>query len=269
MNREKNSMRWPELPSGGFSGRVAVVTGGAQGIGAACVHALLAQGARVACLDRDVAGFSAVPDPDLRLYPIDVTDARQVHETFSQIACDLGPPSLLVNNAGIVVYGTVTETSEEDWTRVLATNLTGVFLCSRAALGSMQQLGSGAIVNVASVQSMVSQARVAAYTASKSAILGLTRSIAIDYAPAIRCNAVCPGSIDTPMLQRALADDAEALQECIETHLAGRIGTPEEVASLVVYLLSDYAGFITGQAVRIDGGIGLAIGPTPRGTGVR
>ena len=123
-------------------------------------------------------------------------------------------------------------------------------------------------MNLSSVQAFVSQNNVAAYTTSKSAILGLTRSIAVDYAPRIRCVAVCPGTVDTPMLREAIKlspDPMEVLDECNQMHPVKRIGTPEEVADLIVFLASDKAGFITGQPIRVDGGLGLSIGGSKRG----
>ena len=120
----------------------------------------------------------------------------------------------------------------------------------------------GVIINVASVQAFVSQPKVAAYTTAKTAILGLTRSIAVDYSPLVRCVAVCPGTIDTPMLRDAIAlsDDPNAvMQECVDMHLSKRVGTAEEVAELILYLCDDRASFITGQAIRIDGGLGVTI----------
>ena len=253
-----------------FYNRVAVVTGGAKGIGAACVRALVQANARVAVLDVGEEGGSKLVaglGNKARFFQTDVSQSRAVEAAFEAIRAEMGAPTLLVNNAGIQHYGTVTETSEEEWDRVMGVNLKSLFLCSRAALPFMLDSGRGAIVNMASVQSFVSQARVAPYTTSKTAILGLTRSIAIDYAPHVRCNAVCPGSIDTPMLRDAVAlspDPDAVLQECRTGNLLGRIGTPEEIADLVLYLLSDKSAFITGQAVRIDGGLGLETGGSKR-----
>ena len=122
--------------------------------------------------------------------------------------------------------------------------------------------GSGVVINVASVQAFLSQQKVAAYTTAKSALLGLTRSIAVDYSPTIRCVAVCPGTIDTPMLRDAIAlspNPDAVMQECIDMHLLKRIGSPQEVAELILFLCSDKASFITGQAIRIDGGLGITI----------
>jgi NAD(P)-dependent dehydrogenase (short-subunit alcohol dehydrogenase family) len=250
--------------------RVAVVTGGVKGIGAACVRALVQADARVAILDVDEEGAAALTDElgdKARFFKTDVSQGRAVDSAFEAIRTEMGAPTLLVNNAGIQHYGTVTETSEEEWDRVLGINLKSLFLCSKGALPFMLDSGRGAIVNMASVQSFVSQARVAPYTTSKTAILGLTRSIAIDYAPHVRCNAVCPGSIDTPMLRDAVAlspDPDVVLEECQTGNPLGRIGRPEEIADLVLYLLSDKAAFITGQAIRIDGGLGLETGGSKR-----
>lgn len=253
-----------------FYNRVAVVTGGVKGIGDACVRALVEANARVAVLDVDEdAGrqLCAELGDAARFFATDVSQGGAVERAFEAIQAHMGAPTLLVNNAGIQHYGTVTETSEEEWDRVLGINLKSLFLCSKAALPFMLERGGGAIVNMASVQSFVSQARVAPYTTSKTAILGLTRSIAIDYAPRVRCNAVCPGSIDTPMLRNAVAlspDPGAVLEECRAGNPLGRIGTPAEIADLVLYLLSDKAAFITGQAIRIDGGLGLETGGSRR-----
>ena len=148
----------------------------------------------------------------------------------------------------------------------MAVNLHGPFYCSHAAIPHLQKNG-GVIVNVASVQSCISQNLVAAYTTSKTALLGLTRSIAVDYAPDIRCVAVCPGTVDTPMLRDAVAqspDPDAVLRECEEMHPLKRIAQPQEVADLILFLAGDSAAFITGQAFRIDGGLGIAAGGSKR-----
>jgi len=145
---------------------------------------------------------------------------------------------------------------------VMNVNLKSYFLCSKYFIPYIQKGGKGVIINMASVQAFVSQQNVAAYTTAKTAILGLTRSIAIDYAPNIRCIAVCPGTIDTPMVRASFElspDPAAVLQECIDMHPLGRIGTPQEVAEVVKFMCDDKAGFITGQAIRVDGGLGITI----------
>ena len=251
--------------------RVAVITGAAQGIGAATAALFLEQGTRVARLDKlPEAKANPLPNDESHLYvQCDVSRADQVGQAFEHVENRFGHLDVLVNNAGIQHYGTVLETSEEAWDRVMAVNLKGAFLCARQALRAMTRQGLGVVVNVASVQGMVSQARVAAYATSKTALLGLTRSIAIDYAPGIRCVAVCPGSVDTPMLRWGVEqahDPVAIMQECRDMHLLKRIAQPEEVAHLIAYLASDRAGFITGQAFRIDGGLGIRIegaAPTP------
>ena len=209
--------------------RVAVVTGGAKGIGESCVRALCAEGAKVAILDQDVeAGDALCRELGglTRFFQGDVSNSADVTAAFESIKRDLGAVSLLVNNAGIARYGSVTETDEDVWDRVMNVNVKSAFLCTRSALPEMQRQGSGAIVNVASVQAFISQNGVAAYVTSKSALLGLTRSIAIDYAPFIRCNAVCPGSVDTPMFRESVGDSEPLLEECRRTHILNRIAKP-------------------------------------------
>jgi NAD(P)-dependent dehydrogenase (short-subunit alcohol dehydrogenase family) len=251
-----------------FDHKTAVVTGAAKGIGEATAALLAREGASVVLLDTDPAGAETAERIGERAHfmTCDVSDARAVARTFGAVRESLGDVDILVNNAGIQRYGTVTDTSEELWDEVMNVNLKSAFLCAKHAIPSMQNRG-GVVVNVASVQSFISQGNAAAYTTSKSALLGLTRSIAVDYAPHVRCVAVCPGTVDTPMLRWAVQqspDPDEVMQEVHAMHPARRIATPEEVAELIAYLASDKAGFITGQAYRIDGGLGLSIGGSKR-----
>ena len=254
----------------GIKGRTAIVTGGAKGIGAACVQLLAKCGANVAILDIDgqaAESLALTLGTGCAGFFVDVSDSKAVRTTCQKVATELGPPTLLVNNAGIGHYATVTATTDDEWDRVLNVNLKSYFLCARETIPFMECAGKGSIVNVASVQSFISQRRVPAYCASKAGIIGLSRAMAVDHAPLIRSNAVCPGSVDTPMLAAAIegAIDQEALlQECRNMHLLKRIGQPQEIAQLVVFLLSDSASFITGQAIRIDGGLGLEIGGSAR-----
>ena len=248
-----------------FSDKVAVVTGGANGIGGATTTRFLEEGASVAVLDVDETEGSArvggYPDRGLFI-KCDVSDSARVNDAFELIVGKFGGIDILVNNAGIQRYSTVTETSDEEWDLVMRVNLKSAFLCSRSAIPSMLERGGGVVVNVSSVQALHSQQNVAAYTTSKSAMLGLTRSIAVDYAPSVRCVAVCPGTVDTPMMAWAAnqSTNPEAIYEEVRNmHLLKRIADPTEVADLILYLASDRAAFITGQPMRIDGGLGIIL----------
>ena len=252
-----------------FENVKVVVTGGAKGIGGACVKAFTEGGAKVCILDIDKAGqeFADTLGDDTFFIHCDVSKEDEVKTAFKKIEKKLGAVEVLVNNAGIQRYSTVTETSEEEWDLVMNVNLKSAFLCSKYAIPMMVNNKKGCVINVASVQSFISQKNVAPYTTSKTALLGLTRSIAVDYAPNIRSVAVCPGTVDTPMLRNSIQESPnpdEVLEECNEMHLVKRICSSEEVGELITYLASDKAGFITGQAIRIDGGLGITIGGSKR-----
>ena len=252
-----------------FENVKVVVTGGAKGIGGACVKAFTEGGAKVCILDIDQAGqeFADTLGEDTFFIHCDVSKEDEVKTAFKKIEKKLGAVEVLVNNAGIQRYSTVTETSEEEWDLVMNVNLKSAFLCSKYAIPMMVNNKKGCVINVASVQSFISQKNVAPYTTSKTALLGLTRSIAVDYAPNIRSVAVCPGTVDTPMFRSSIQESPnpdEVLEECNEMHLVKRICSSEEVGELVTYLASDKAGFITGQAIRIDGGLGITIGGSKR-----
>jgi len=252
-----------------FENVKVVVTGGAKGIGGACVKAFTEGGAKVCILDIDQAGqeFADTLGNDTFFIHCDVSKEDEVKTAFRKIEKKLGAVEVLVNNAGIQRYSTVTETSEEEWDLVMNVNLKSAFLCSKYAIPMMVNNKKGCVINVASVQSFISQKNVAPYTTSKTALLGLTRSIAVDYAPNIRSVAVCPGTVDTPMFRNSIQESPnpdEVLEECNEMHLVKRICSSEEVGELITYLASDKAGFITGQAIRIDGGLGITIGGSKR-----
>lgn len=253
-----------------FTAKHVVVTGGAKGIGGAAVTRFLEEGACVTVLDLDEkqARKRLVNFEDRSLFiHCDVSNAGQVEGAFNQIDVRFGAVDVLVNNAGIQRYSTVTDTTEEEWDLVMNVNLKSAFLCSKYAIPLMQKRGQGVVINVASVQSFITQRKVAPYTTSKTAMLGLTRSIAVDYAPDIRAVAVCPGTVDTPMLRWAAnqsPDPEEVYREVREMHLTQRIAEPVEIADLILYLSSDKAAFITGQAIRIDGGLGLVVAGSVR-----
>jgi len=252
-----------------FENVKVVVTGGAKGIGGACVEAFMEGGAKVCILDIDQAGqeFADTLGDDTFFIHCDVSKENEVKTAFRKIEKKFGAVEVLVNNAGIQRYSTVTETTEEEWDLIMNVNLKSAFLCSKYAIPMMLKKKKGCVINVASVQSFISQKNVAPYTTSKTALLGLTRSIAVDYAPNIRSVAVCPGTVDTPMLRNSIQESPnpdEVLEECNEMHLVKRICSSEEVGELITYLASDKAGFITGQAIRIDGGLGITIGGSKR-----
>jgi NAD(P)-dependent dehydrogenase (short-subunit alcohol dehydrogenase family) len=252
-----------------FENKTVVITGGAKGIGGSCSRVFHDAGAKVGIFDIDEKGkdYAKELGKNAMFIKCDVSKENEVKVAISQIIDHLGDIDILVNNAGIQTYGIVTETTIEDWDRVMNVNLKSAFLCSKYAIPSILKKGNGNIINVASVQSFISQNNVAGYTTSKTAMLGLTRSIAVDYAPNIRCVAVCPGTVVTPMLRDAFQlspDPEEVYQECVNMHLTKRIGTSLEVAELIAYLASDKAGFMTGQAIRIDGGLGISIGGSKR-----
>ncbi|PZF86274.1 SDR family NAD(P)-dependent oxidoreductase [Jiangella anatolica] len=252
-----------------FEDVVAVVTGGSSGIGLAAVELLAERGARVvfcgiepsevnaaeerlAALGHRVAGVAA-----------DVTSEQDMHDLMARAAEWFGTVDVLVASAGVQTYGAVADTAVGLWDRTLDTNLKGAFLAAKAAIPRLRTRG-GAIVLVSSVQATIAQTTVAAYTSSKAGLNALARSIAVDEAPyGIRANAVCPGSVDTPMLRASAAGHSDGTPEAIDAvlgrwgrmHPLGRVARPREVAEAIAFLASDRASFITGTELRVDGGL--------------
>ncbi|MDR9366296.1 MAG: SDR family oxidoreductase [Balneolaceae bacterium] len=247
-----------------------IVTGGAKGIGACCVRLFAENSHHVTILDIDDEEGNKLAESlgDLSQFiNCDVSDTDQVVRAVEKAIDRFGEISVLVNNAGINPYGAVTETSDELWDRVMNVNLKSHFICARECIPSMLRNGKGVVINVSSVQAFLSQQKVAAYTTSKTALLGLTRSIAVDYSPEIRSIAICPGTVDTPMLQKAIQESPnpeEVYKECEDMHLANRVADPSEIAELIFFASNEKAEFITGQAIRVDGGLGVMISGSKR-----
>jgi len=241
--------------------RQLIVSGGASGIGLAVARMAVARGARVALLDRDTVALAdavrLLGEAALAL-ECDVSDAPAVRTAVDRAAQWLGGVDALVNSAGIDALKSLETTSDEEWARVLAVNLTGPMLVCRAALPHLRAAGGGSIVNIASGAGLRPLPNRTAYCASKAAVIMFGKSLAIETAAdGIRVNAVCPGAIDTPLFRTSYenADDPErALAEIRERYALGRIAAPEEVAEAVLYLSGPGASYITGTALAVDGG---------------
>ena len=244
--------------------KIVVVTGAAKGIGAAIASLFHEAEATIILLDISDEGKELAHKMGAkgRFYLCDVSNLGQVKNTFKKIEEEFGKVDILVNNAGVQTYGKVGDMEEEIWDRTLDVNLKSVFLCSKYAIALMKESAYPVIINIASVQALVCEENVAAYVASKAGMLGLTKAIAVDYAPHIRCVAVCPGAVNTEMLKDDLmrSNDPDSLLNYTKNiHLLKRIAAPEEIASFTLFLASEYASFCTGQYFRIDGGIGTKI----------
>jgi NAD(P)-dependent dehydrogenase (short-subunit alcohol dehydrogenase family) len=238
-----------------YDGLAALVTGGASGIGAAVVATLRDRGARTAALDLDVSG---VPEGVLAL-EVDVRDDAAVRAAVDRSVAELGGLDVLVNNAGIGAQGTVEDNDDAEWTRVLDVNLLGMVRVSRAALPHLRRSPAAAVVNTCSVAATVGLPQRALYSASKGAVLALTRAMAADHLrEGIRVNCVNPGTADTPWVGRLLdaADDPAAERAALEARQPhGRLVSAEEVAHAVAYLAGPSAGSTTGVAMAVDGGM--------------
>jgi NAD(P)-dependent dehydrogenase (short-subunit alcohol dehydrogenase family) len=250
-----------------LSGKVAVVTGSGSGIGQAISSLFGRQGAHVVALDLDEASAARTAEAirstgaGADAFACDVADAARVRTVFDAIERAHQRVDILVNNAGISHVGTIEDTSEEEFDRLYRVNVKGVFLCSQAALPLMVRQGGGVILNLASIVALVGVPDRFAYSMSKGAVHTMTKSIAIDYVKRnIRCNCICPARVHTPFVDQFVARhyagrEKEVLQQLADYQPMGRMGTAEEVAHLALYLCSDEAAFITGQAYPIDGGV--------------
>lgn len=269
----------------GFEGKAVLVTGGALGIGRGIVDAFLAVGASVTVADIDRAAADAAVGEAVSQAgagtPVrviasvgDVSVAADASRMVAETIAAFGRLDVLVNNAGILPmawYGSVEEIDEAIWDRIIDVNLKGMFLMSRAALPHIRAVGGGVIINLASVQGLQSMPRVVAYAASKGGVLSLTRAMAMDHAhEGIRVVAICPGTIDSAMVRdiaRAEGGDVDAnVQRYGASHPIGRIGTPADIGAAAVFLASEGASFITGEALNVDGGY-MALGAWASGAG--
>ncbi len=236
-----------------LAGKRAFVTGGSQGIGRAIVDAFAREGAAVTGCGRGERPKDLAEH--VTWHRLDVSDAKAVEA----VAHIVGGTDILVNNAGVQVEKTVVESTDDDWDLVMNVNCKGVFNMCRAFIPAMPQGAS--IINIGSISGQAADPSMALYNASKAFVHGLTRSIAVDHGPKVRCNAICPGWIDTNMLEAAfdLAGDPKAARaDAIARHPVRRFGKPRDIAAMAVWLASDEAGFATGQLFTVDGGMTAA-----------
>jgi meso-butanediol dehydrogenase/(S,S)-butanediol dehydrogenase/diacetyl reductase len=245
-----------------LSGKVAVITGAGSGIGAATARRFAAEGATLVLSDlNDANGQELAKEVGAAAFiPADVTDSARV-EALMQAAVDrCGALHILCNNAGIGAYGKAPDLEIETWKQVVDVDLTAVFYGCKYAIPHLRKAGGGTIVNTASISGLFGDFGLLAYNAAKAGVVNMTRTVAIDHArESIRVNCVCPGPIDTPLLQPLLAVPGveEGYRDCVPM---GRVGKPEEVASVITFLASDDASYVTGAAVVVDGGLTAASG---------
>lgn len=241
--------------------KIAVVTGAGSGIGAASAIRFAQAGAKVVVADirshkaeqtvADIEDLGGVAVP----FTVDVADAVSVAAMISHCVSQFGRIDVLFNNAGTLRPGNAVDLSVEDWDFVMAVNVRSVFLGAKYAVPHMQAQGGGSIVNTASISGLHGDGGAVVYAASKAAVINLTRALSTDHAPhGIRVNAICPGTIATPPVQRMMSDP-QALELNLQAHALGRLGLPQEIANVAVWLASDEASFVTGEAIVADGGL--------------
>jgi NAD(P)-dependent dehydrogenase (short-subunit alcohol dehydrogenase family) len=245
-----------------LAGKVAIVTGGATGIGKACVEKFVTEGAKVVSFVRDEAkGRAAIeglgPNADIQV--ADVTNESQVQAGVAATVGQFGKLDILINNAGINAYYDAVKMTEADWEHVFGVDLKGAWLCAKYAIPEMKRVGGGSIVNNASIHAQMTMKNMFPYAAAKSGLVGLTRSLALDYgADQIRVNAVCPGWTRTRLVQENIdmqPDPVAAEASILAQHPMLRIGTPAEIANVIAFVASDEASFMTGAAILVDGGL--------------
>lgn len=243
-----------------LTGKTAFVTGGAGGIGAAICARFAKEGAQV--IAADIAESNESTD-GVRSLPYDVTDEAKVTQTFDDLSAQWDKLDILVNAAGIEIEKTIEETSLEEWNRIFAINVTGMFMTSKHALPLLRKSSGASVINFGSYDGFIADPGLAAYCATKGAVHALTRAMACDHGPeGIRVNAICPGYVDTPMLQSFFRDagDIESLQQAVrDVHPVRRYGTPDDIANLVNWLASDEARYASGQLWVLDGGLSAQV----------
>jgi len=245
-----------------FDGKVALVTGAGSGIGLATAKAFVEAGASVVLADSHEEAVRAAAEQLIAggrkalAIRCDVTDDAQVASMIERTMSSFGRIDAAFNNAGVMQRRVETaEISGDEWDRVMAINLRGVWICMKYELRQMLRQGSGAIVNCSSIGGVIGVAGVAAYHAAKHGVIGLTKTAALEYAArGIRINAVCPGSINTPMVQSMTGGDPKVLAEMVKDEPIGRLGEPEEIAAAVLWLCSPGASYVVGHALLVDGG---------------
>lgn len=242
-----------------FNGKIAIVTGGASGIGAAFARRLHGEGAAVMIADMDDASGAALTaelGAGASFRKVDVSDAAAVNDMVEACVAEYGRLDILYNNAGIGCFGLTPDLPIEEWHRVVAVNLDAVFYGCRAAIPHMRKRGGGAIVNTASASGMAADFGFTAYNATKAAVINYTRSLAIDHAADnIRANAVCPGPVETPILMNGVNAIPGLKSEWEAVVPAKRFARPEEIAAVAAFLVSDDASYVTGVSVPVDGGL--------------
>jgi NAD(P)-dependent dehydrogenase (short-subunit alcohol dehydrogenase family) len=245
--------------------KIAVITGAGSGIGRATAKRFAREGAKVVASDIFIEGCQETVNMitsmggEAIMVKADVSKADQIQAMVKTTLDNYGQINILFNNAGIELSASITETREEDWDRVMSTNLKGIFLCSKYAIPEMIKAGGGSIINTASIAGLVGFDNLAAYNTSKGGVITLTKNMALDYAQYnIRVNCICPGVIETSMIERLIeiwGGDPEATkQSFVALTPIGRLGTPEDIANAALFLASEESSFVTGSALVVDGG---------------